>query len=42
MDVMQIYRESNLNLIASTLLILKDSKLNFIKTIFKKKVVIWF
>ena len=36
MNVMQIYRESNLKLIATTLLILKGSKLNFNNTIFKK------
>ena len=36
MDVMQIYRESNLNLIATTLLILKKSQLNFNYIIFEK------
>ena len=36
MDVMQIYRESDLNLIAATLLLLKKSKLNFNDTIFEK------
>ena len=36
MDVMQIYRGSNLNLIASTLLILKTSEFNFNVIIFKK------
>ena len=36
MDVMQIYRESDLYLIAATLLLLKKSKLNFNDTIFEK------
>ena len=36
MDVMQLYRESNPNLIAATLLLLKKSKLNFNNILFEK------
>ena len=36
MDVMQLYRESNPNLIAAILLLLKKSKLNFNDTLFEK------
>ena len=36
MDIMRIHRESNLNLIAATLLLLKKSKLNFNDIIFEK------
>ena len=36
MDFSQIYRGSNLNLIATTLLILKCSKINFNDFIFEK------
>ena len=36
MDVMQLYRESNPNLIAAILLLLKKSKLNFNDDIFEK------
>ena len=35
-DVMQIYREPNINLISATLLFLKASKLNFNGIIFEK------
>ena len=36
MDVMQLYRESNPNLIAAILFLLKKSKLNFNDTLFEK------
>ena len=36
MDFMQLYRESNPNLIAAILLLLKKSKLNFNDTLFEK------
>ena len=36
MDVMQLYRESNPNLIAAILLLLKKSKLNFNNILFEK------
>ena len=36
MDVMQLYRESNPNLIAAILLLLKKSKLNFNDTLLEK------
>ena len=36
MNIMQIYGDSNLNLIATTLVILRSSKLNFINFIFEK------
>ena len=36
MDVMQIYRGSNLNLIAATLLLLKKSKINLNDILFEK------